>query len=110
MYYVNLFTGYRKAIIRQNKMRRATYEGEERLGVVERNIRELEKRLYEKQEFLREIKTFKLGDSIEEAARMDQVLIEKKQLYKDNYDVGISLLLLVNNFHIESSRTFLMSS
>jgi len=77
---------YRRAVIRQNKMRRKIYEDEEKLEIVDRNIKELERRLYEKQEFLRELSTFKTGDSIEEAARMDVKLAEKKRLYAENYD------------------------
>jgi len=83
---IKLKEGYRKNIIRQNKMRRQIYEGEERLEILERNIKELERRLYEKQEFLRELAKFRASDSIEEAARADQKLVDKKRLYAENYD------------------------
>jgi len=77
---------YRKAVMRQNKMRRQIYEDEEKLEIVDRNIKELEKRLYEKKEYLRELATYKPVDSIQEAARMDVKLAEKKRMYAENYD------------------------
>merc|ERR1712002_1105246 len=83
---VRLKEEYRKNIIRQNKMRRIIYEDEERLEVLERNKKELERRVYEKEEYLRELLKFKTGDSIEEAKKADQKLADMKDLYRENYD------------------------
>jgi len=82
----NLRERYRVAIQSQNLMRRQIYEGEDRLEILEKDIKEVTRRLYDKEEYLRELHIFKPGDSIQEAARMDNKLLMKKQMYKENYD------------------------
>merc|ERR1719348_713951 len=67
-------------------MRRVIYEGEEKLEVLDRDIKELERRLYEKQEFLRELDKFRVSDSIIEAAKADDRLAELKRTYAENND------------------------
>merc|ERR1719187_445060 len=78
--------GYKLAIQNQNQMRRQIYEYEDKQEVLERDMKEVQRRLYEKQEYLRELSVFKPGNSIEEAERMDQKLIETKQMYKENFE------------------------
>lgn len=78
--------GYKLAIQNQNQMRRQIYEYEDKQEVLERDMKEIQRRLYEKQEYLRELSVFKPGNSIEEAEKMDQKLIETKQMYKENFE------------------------
>jgi len=83
---LDLKEAYKKHIIRQNKMRRVIYEGEEKMEFLERDIKELERRLYDKQEFLRELEKFRVSDSIIEAANTDDRLVELKHVYAENND------------------------
>merc|ERR1719462_7205 len=78
--------GYKVAIQKQNQMRRTIYEHEDKQEVLDRDIKEIQRRTYEKEEYLRELSMFKPGNSIEEAERMDQKLVETKKLYKENFD------------------------
>jgi len=77
---------YKVAIQKQNQMRRTIYEHEDKQEVLDRDIKEIQRRTYEKEEYLRELSMFKPGNSIEEAERMDQKLVETKKLYKENFD------------------------
>jgi len=77
---------YKTAIQKQNQMRRTIYEHEDKQEVLDRDIKEIQRRLYEKGEYLRELSMFKPGNSIEEAEKMDQKLIDTKQMYKENFD------------------------
>jgi len=77
---------YKTAIQKQNQMRRTIYEHEDKQEVLDRDIKEIQRRLYEKGEYLRELSMFKPGNSIEEAEKMDQKLSETKQMYKENFD------------------------
>merc|ERR1719320_676201 len=83
---VRLKEAYKIAIQKQNQMRRTIYEHEDKQEVLDRDIKEIARRLYEKEEYLRELSLFKPGNSIEEAEKMDQKLTETKQLYKENFD------------------------
>merc|ERR1712168_974870 len=83
---VKLKEAYKVAIQKQNQMRRTIYEHEDKQEVLDRDIKEIARRTYEKEEYLRELSLFKPGNSIEEAERMDRKLAERKQLYKDNFD------------------------
>jgi len=83
---LRLKEGYKVAIQKQNQMRRTIYEHEDKQEVLDRDIKEIQRRTYEKEEYLRELSMFKPGNSIEEAERMDQKLIETKKLYKENFD------------------------
>jgi len=77
---------YKDAIQNQNQMRRQIYELEDKQELLERDTKEIQRRLYEKKEYLRELSVFKPGNSIEEAEKMDQKLVETKQMYKDNHE------------------------
>merc|ERR1711872_1068186 len=77
---------YKVAIQKQNQMRRTIYEHEDKQEVLDRDVKEIQRRLYEKGEYLRELSMFKPGNSIEEAEKMDQKLSETKQMYKENFD------------------------
>jgi len=77
---------YKVAIQKQNQMRRTIYEHEDKQEVLDRDVKEITRRLYEKEEYLRELNLFKPGNSIEEAEKMDKKLVETKQLYKENFD------------------------
>merc|ERR1712142_749266 len=77
---------YKVAIQKQNQMRRTIYELEDKQEVLDRDVKEITRRLYEKEEYLRELNLFKPGNSIEEAEKMDKKLVETKQLYKENFD------------------------
>merc|ERR1719193_2859516 len=77
---------YKVAIGKQNQMRRTIYEHEDKQEVLDRDTKEITRRLYEKEEYLRELSLFKPGNSIEEAEKMDKKLVETKQLYKENFD------------------------
>merc|ERR1711962_515835 len=77
---------YKVAIQKQNQMRRTIYEHEDKQEGLDRDIKEIARRTYEKEEYLRELSLFKPGNSIEEAERMDKKLADTKQLYKDNFD------------------------
>merc|ERR1719193_2326400 len=77
---------YKVAIGKQNQMRRTIYEHEDKQEVLDRDTKEITRRLYEKEEYVRELSLFKPGNSIEEAEKMDKKLVETKQLYKDNFD------------------------
>merc|ERR1719369_151439 len=77
---------YKVAIQKQNQMRRTIYEHEDKQEVLDRDIKEIQRRTYEKEEYLRELSMFKPGNSIEEAEKMDQKLIDTKQMYKENFD------------------------
>jgi len=77
---------YKVAIQKQNQMRRTIYEHEDKQEVLDRDIKEIARRTYEKEEYLRELSLFKPGNSIEEAEKMDKKLVETKQLYKENFD------------------------
>jgi len=77
---------YKVAITKQNQMRRTIYEHEDKQEVLDRDVKEITRRLYEKEEYLRELNLFKPGNSIEEAEKMDKKLVETKQLYKENFD------------------------
>merc|ERR1719427_1547370 len=81
--------GYKVAIQKQNQMRRTIYEHEDKQEVLDRDIKEIQRRTYEKEEYLRELSMFKPGNSIEEAERMDQKLVETKKLYKENFDTPV---------------------
>jgi len=83
---VKLKEAYKIAIQKQNQMRRTIYEHEDKQEVLDRDIKEIARRTYEKEEYLRELSLFKPGNSIEEAERMDKKLADTKQLYKDNFD------------------------
>merc|ERR1712180_6277 len=83
---VKLKEAYKVAIQKQNQMRRTIYEHEDKQEVLDRDIKEIARRTYEKEEYLRELSLFKPGNSIEEAERMDKKLADTKQLYKDNFD------------------------
>merc|ERR1719228_1194967 len=83
---LRLKEGYKIAIQKQNQMRRTIYEHEDKQEVLDRDIKEIARRTYEKEEYLRELSLFKPGNSIEEAERMDKKLADTKQLYKDNFD------------------------
>merc|ERR1712168_228207 len=83
---LKLKEAYKVAIQKQNQMRRTIYEHEDKQEVLDRDIKEIARRTYEKEEYLRELSLFKPGNSIEEAERMDRKLAERKQLYKDNFD------------------------
>merc|ERR1719348_2023896 len=83
---VKLKEAYKVAIQKQNQMRRTIYEHEDKQEVLDRDIKEIQRRTYEKEEYLRELSMFKPGNSIEEAERMDQKLVETKKLYKENFD------------------------
>merc|ERR1712168_46907 len=83
---VKLKEAYKVAIQKQNQMRRTIYEHEDKQEVLDRDIKEIARRTYEKEEYLRELSLFKPGNSIEEAERMDIKLADTKQLYKDNFD------------------------
>jgi len=78
--------GYKIAIQKQNQMRRTIYEHEDKQEILDRDIKEIQRRTYEKEEYLRELSMFKPGNSIEEAERMDQKLADTKKLYKENFD------------------------
>lgn len=78
--------GYKLAIQKQNQMRRQIYEGEDKQELLDKDTKEISRRSYEKQEYLRELSIFKPGGSIEEAEKMDTKLVSTKQLYKENYD------------------------
>merc|ERR1719462_271743 len=82
----HLKEGYKIAIQKQNQMRRTIYEHEDKQEVLDRDIKEIQRRTYEKEEYLRELSMFKPGNSIEEAERMDQKLADTKKLYKENFD------------------------
>jgi len=77
---------YKVAIGKQNQMRRTIYEHEDKQEVLDRDTKEITRRLYEKEEYLRELSLFKPGNSIEEAEKMDKKLGETKHLYKENFD------------------------
>jgi len=77
---------YKVAIGKQNQMRRTIYEYEDKQEVLDRDTKEITRRLYEKEEYLRELSLFKPGNSIEEAEKMDKKLGETKHLYKENFD------------------------
>merc|ERR1719369_1865678 len=77
---------YKVAIGKQNQMRRTIYEHEDKQEVLDRDTKEITRRLYEKEEYLRELSMFKPGNSIEEAEKMDKKLGETKHLYKENFD------------------------
>merc|ERR1719193_996451 len=77
---------YKVAIQKQNQMRRTIYEHEDKQEVLDRDIKEIQRRTYEKEEYLRELSMFKPGNSIEEAEKMDQKLADTKKLYKENFD------------------------
>lgn len=77
---------YKVAIQKQNQMRRTIYELEDKQEVLDRDIKEIARRSYEKEEYLRELSLFKPGNSIEEAEKADQKLAATKQLYKENFD------------------------
>jgi len=83
---VRLKEAYKAAVQKQNGMRRTIYELEDKQEVLDRDVKEIARRLYEKEEYLRELSLFKPGNSIEEAEKMDQKLTETKQLYKENFD------------------------
>lgn len=83
---VRLKEAYKAAVQKQNGMRRTIYESEDKQEVLDRDVKEIARRLYEKEEYLRELSLFKPGNSIEEAEKMDQKLTETKQLYKENFD------------------------
>merc|ERR1712168_1642514 len=83
---LKLKEAYKVAIQKQNQMRRTIYEHEDKQEVLDRDIKEIARRTYEKEEYLRELSLFKPGNSIEEAERMDKKLADTKQLYKDNFD------------------------
>merc|ERR1719228_380971 len=83
---VKLKEAYKVAIQKQNQMRRTIYEHEDKQEVLDRDIKEIARRTYEKDEYLRELSLFKPGNSIEEAEKMDQKLSETKHLYKENFD------------------------
>merc|ERR1712013_515386 len=85
---VRLKEAYKAAVQKQNGMRRTIYELEDKQEVLDRDVEEIARRLYEKEEYLRELSLFKPGNSIEEAEKMDQKLTETKQLYKENFDTG----------------------
>merc|ERR1719369_2258814 len=70
---------YKVAIGKQNQMRRTIYEHEDKQEVLDRDTKEITRRLYEKEEYLRELSLFKPGNSIEEAEKMDKKLLETKQ-------------------------------
>ena len=76
-------------------MRRTIYELEDKQEVLDRDVKEIARRLYEKEEYLRELSLFKPGNSIEEAEKMDQKLTETKQLYKENFDVSLSISISI---------------
>merc|ERR1712142_911241 len=59
---------YKVAIQKQNQMRRTIYEHEDKQEVLDRDIKEIQRRTYEEEE------------------RMDQKLVETKKLYKENFD------------------------
>merc|ERR1719369_252918 len=80
---------YKVAIGKQNQMRRTIYEHEDKQEVLDRDVKEITRRLYEKEEYLRELNLFKPGNSIEEAEKMDKKLVETKQLYKENFDTPL---------------------
>jgi len=80
---------YKVAIQKQNQMRRTIYEHEDKQEVLDRDVKEITRRLYEKEEYLRELNLFKPGNSIEEAEKMDKKLVETKQLYKENFDTPL---------------------
>jgi len=80
---------YKVAIQKQNQMRRTIYEHEDKQEVLDRDIKEIARRTYEKEEYLRELSLFKPGNSIEEAEKMDKKLVETKQLYKENFDTPL---------------------
>jgi len=86
---VKLKEAYKIAIQKQNQMRRTIYEHEDKQEVLDRDIKEIARRTYEKEEYLRELSLFKPGNSIEEAERMDKKLADTKQLYKDNFDTPL---------------------
>merc|ERR1719369_720615 len=77
---------YKVAIQKQNQMRRTIYEHEDKQEILDRDIKEIQRRTYEKEEYLRELSLFKPGNSIEEAEKMDKKLGETKHLYKENFD------------------------
>merc|ERR1719228_1754498 len=83
---VKLKEAYKVAIQKQNQMRRTIYEHEDKQEVLDRDVKEITRRLYEKEEYLRELSLFKPGNSIEEAEKMDHKLVETKKLYKENFD------------------------
>merc|ERR1719244_1940619 len=83
---LRLKEGYKVASQKQNQMRRTIYEHEDKQEILDRDIKEIQRRTYEKEEYLRELSLFKPGNSIEEAERMDIKLIETKKLYKENFD------------------------
>ena len=88
-------------------MRRTIYELEDKQEVLDRDVKEIARRLYEKEEYLRELSLFKPGNSIEEAEKMDQKLTETKQLYKENFDVSLSVLFRCFRFETSMRYHFL---
>lgn len=81
--------GHEIAIETQQTICRQLRDGELKLEIIQDRIERVEKKLFLKEEYLRESLRFEVGESIGLAKQKDQVLKDKKKIYMENRTVRL---------------------